>query len=482
MAELSVKRRNMLQEIDRQPDEPQEIIRDVLHLQADATEDLIGAAHAQMLSVWRDTYEQFLEIYTSDALPSQKTKAMNEGFKALFIERNPAYPLFRHWWRLLEDMPEDAVMRAEPEGASPGEEASASADEPETLSESAAIAEQERSPISRLLFRMGALVGLILVVGGLFSLAAEDNFSSLLAAFAPSPTATPGPTATALPTELPAIADKDSDEPEANPAALAINATGADVSDKSGAFEATVEPVATEPPPPTKTPEPTATDLPTLTPTPEDTPTPIFTATPALPPEGLKGEQNLLLLYGSSLTTPFWNEQQFRPSDGSWRIGISSETEGDTIRVFPPADLLESRYGNSAPGRISRVEADLTLRSFNPAVVSGDDVYFGIILQSLSGNKSAGIQVQAVGPNVINLARVQDGAANFVSQRSVNAVIARLRLEYDRENGVVFAYYNDSQIGSALPLDATDGMVLPVIFAKDGGVIIGVSSWRITLT
>ena len=170
-----------------------------------------------------------------------------------------------------------------------------------------------------------------------------------------------------------------------------------------------------------------------------------------------------------------------READGRWRVGVSSETEGDTIRVFPPADLLESSYGNSAPGRISRVEADLTLRSFNPAVVSGDDVYFGILLQSLTGNSSAGIQVQAIGPTVINLARVQDGAANFVSQRSVNAVITRLRLEYDRENSVVFAYYNDSQIGSAVPLDAPDGMVLPVIFAKDGGVIIGVSSWRITL-
>ena len=489
LAELSVKRRNMLQEIDRQPDEPQEIIREVLNLQADTTEELIGAAHAQMLGVWRDTYEQFLEIYTSDALPSQKTEAMNEGFKALFIERNPAYPLFRHWWRLLEDMPDDAVMRAEADSASPAGEASASADESETVSESAAIAEGERSPMSRLLFRMGALVGLILVVGGLFSLAAGDNFSGLLAAFAPSPTATPRPTATAPPTELPVSAEKDTAEPadelldasEGKLAPLAINAAAADVSDEPDAAEATSEPVATEPPPPTKTPEPTATDRPTLTPTPEDTPTPTATATRALPPEGLKGEQNLLDLYVASLTTPFWNAQQLREADGRWRVGVSSETEGDTIRVFPPADLLESSYGNSAPGRISRVEADLTLRSFNPAVVSGDDVYFGILLQSLTGNSSAGIQVQAIGPTVINLARVQDGAANFVSQRSVNAVITRLRLEYDRENSVVFAYYNDSQIGSAVPLDAPDGMVLPVIFAKDGGVIIGVSSWRITL-
>ena len=313
---------------------------------------------------------------------------------------------------------------------------------------------------------------------------------ALQATFAAWLTDTPIPTVTTVSTDTPIPTDTDTPVP----------------TDTAEPTEtSTPEPTDTPIPTATNTPEPTDTPIPTDTNTPAPTDTPdqadidaavIATfeawltgtakagspsATPALPPEGLKGEQNLLDLYGSSLTTPFWNEQQFRPLDGSWRVGISSETEGDTIRVFPPADLLESKYGNSAPGRVSRVEADLTLRSFNPAVVSGDDVYFGIILQSQSGDKSAGIQVQAVGPNVINLARVQDGETNFVSQRSVNAVIVRLRLEFDRENDVVFAYYNDSQIGSAVPLDAPDGQVLPVIFAKDGGVIIGVSSWRITL-
>ena len=63
----------------------------------------------------------------------------------------------------------------------------------------------------------------------------------------------------------------------------------------------------------------------------------------------------------------------------------------------------------------------------------------------------------------------------------MNAVIARLRLEFDRPNSVVYVYYNDSQIGSAIPFDTQENDVVPVIFAKDGGVIVGVSSWRITL-
>ena len=110
LAELSVKRRGMLQEIDRQHDQPQASIRDAMHLQAETTETLIGAAHAQMLVFWRDTYDQFLDIYISSQLPSQKTAAMNELFKALFIERNPAYSLLRHWWRLLEDTSDEATL------------------------------------------------------------------------------------------------------------------------------------------------------------------------------------------------------------------------------------------------------------------------------------------------------------------------------------------------------------------------------------
>ena len=32
---------------------------------------------------------------------------MDELFKAMFIDRNPAYPLFRHWYRGVEAMPEE---------------------------------------------------------------------------------------------------------------------------------------------------------------------------------------------------------------------------------------------------------------------------------------------------------------------------------------------------------------------------------------
>ena len=256
-------------------------------------------------------------------------------------------------------------------------------------------------------------------------------------------------------------------------------------------------PTDTDTPIPTNMPEPTVTFVPTETPMPTDTDTPVptdtldptvtpipldtHTPTRALPPEGLRGAQNLLELYSSALAAPFWNEERFSAQDGSWRLGIASQTDFDTAFHFPPPELLDRQYGNQAPRRISRIEADLMLRSFNPAVVSGEDVYFGILFQSTSGGENAGIQVQAIGPNVINLALYANNQADFVSQRSVNAIIARLRLDRDPLTGIIFAYFNDSQIGAGIPFVAPDAEVVPVIFVKDGGVVLGVSSWSITL-
>ena len=68
-----------------------------------------------------------------------------------------------------------------------------------------------------------------------------------------------------------------------------------------------------------------------------------------------------------------------------------------------------------------------------------------------------------------------------VSQRSVNAAVVRVRLERDVQTGNVTIFFNDEQIGQPMPLAAADAPVVPVLFVRDGGVIVSVSDWRITL-
>ena len=479
LAELSVKRRNLLQEIDRQIDEPQKSTRDAIHLQADVTEDLLGYKHAQMMLSWRDTYEAIVSIYTGDKRRSEKLEAMDELFKAMFIDRNPAYPLFRHWYRLVEATPEAPLEEEEPDPDEAVEAVTAQTSGHARIPEALTPAESEAKTagMNRWVFNVALLIGLILIIGGLFSLASSGNLESILEAILPDTAATQSPAADADASELdPAAVMPDSQEPtQTEPeTGIAESADGEpDSSEDSALAAATQQPTATDLPAPTEIP----TEIPTLASTIAPTPQP----TAILPPDGLKGPQNLLDLYNNAQAAPFWDATYLSTQNGSWRLGVSGETDGETIFLFPPADLLNRSYGNDAPGRITRLEAELTLHSTNPAFVTNDQVYFGVLLQSADGERNAGIQVQQVGPNIISLALYKDNEADFISQRSVSNVITRLRLERDPSTGAISAYFNDSRIGDSIAFVGAEEDIEPVIFVKDGGVVIGVSAWQVTL-
>ena len=75
--------------------------------QVDVTTRLLGASYAGNLRQWLETYEQFLAIYTDPNLRrSAKLSRFNDLFRAMFIDRHPAYPLYRHWYNLVEQSPE----------------------------------------------------------------------------------------------------------------------------------------------------------------------------------------------------------------------------------------------------------------------------------------------------------------------------------------------------------------------------------------
>ena len=466
LAELSVKRRNLLGEIDRQLDEPQPSVREAIHLQADVTEDLLGYKHAQMMLGWRDTYEAFVSIYQGDKVRKQKLEAMDELFKAMFIDRNPAYPLFRHWYRQVEAMPEEppATEEKAPEDQpAPLEPASIEkAQSPEPAPQD----EMEAAPagVNRWAFNGTLLIGIALVIGGLLTLAGNGIIEDILAALLPasSPTVSAAESA-ALP---PASSETDESEEQA------VDAEPAADEDASAALAATSAPVSTELPKPSAIPS----EIPTLAST--EAPTPLPTA--ELPPAGLQGSQDLLALYASADAAPFWDESLFSRDSGSWRLGRSGDSDGDTIFFAPTAALLNRSYGNEAPTRIRRIQAEIALHSTSPAL-EASDVYFGILLRSVDGEGEAGIQIQLAQPNVINLALYQNGEARVISQRSVNNLIARLRLDRDPSSGALSAYFNDSPIGEPVDFPSANNPLEPVIFVKDGGVVIGVSAWEITL-
>ena len=466
LAELSVKRRSLLQEIDRQLDEPLPGIREAIHRQADVTEDLLSFTHAQLMLGWRDTYEAILNIYQGQKPRSQKLAAMDEQFKAMFIDRNPAYPLFRHWYRVVEALPDEPeelspLEPAEPEPA-PAEHAVAS---DEAAADADEAPEQESAPGQRRwLFRLALSVGLLLIIGGLMVLARSGDLEALVASIAPQSAAT----------SQAEKADDKLDEAAADEPAEPMPA--AQASDAPQLDKAAVKSAATDPP---ASATPTPTDAPTATSQPTDTPTP--KPTRVLPPEGLTGAQNLLSLFSARLETPFWDEDSLKRQDEAWRLGTGEASAGDTLVLTVPAELLEGSYGNRAPRRVSSLQAELTLHSANPALGSDDSIYFGLALQSPDGSTSAGIQIEQVDSNIISLAHYSDGQAAVIRELAVSNLIARLRLEFDRGAGTVRVYFNDGQVGDALAFAPDDGEALPAIFVKDGGLVIGISAWSVTL-
>jgi hypothetical protein len=241
--------------------------------------------------------------------------------------------------------------------------------------------------------------------------------------------------------------------------------------------------------PPSATPTQTLTLTPSITPTPTTIPTATNTPTPTLPVQGIQGSQNLLNVFDNlpAGSAP-WDANQFFKvntlNQTYWRLGAEATGDKDTLFLPIPAELLETAYGNNAASRIRRVEVELTLTTFNPAVISADQVYFGALLQDASdASKTVGVNVQLVQPGVIKLGqRTGEKVTNF-SNQAVNVVVVRVRLERDLKTGDITAYANGAQLGQPMPFTRADAPILPVLFVKSGGVIVSVtgSGWVVTL-
>lgn len=520
-AELHVQSRAMRTAIEKRPVEPDTVIRDAHHKIAQVSLQLLGDKISAALVAWRDTYERFLAAYLDPSIRrSAKLERLNELFRAMFIDRHPAYSLYRFWYEVVESSPEfpapptddptprireDEVVDIEAfsddgeyDSASPRRRGNYGEDDEYDDS-------QRRRGLPRGLIVIMLLVALLAVaalvilpmlnqgnvpgvgVGGVVTASASPAQSD--------DDQTPETTITGLPAFV------EGDEPSAT-----LDESLADFSTPTlpPSETPTIDPALLASPLPVFTDLPTETPLPSNTPTPEPptatftpsltfTPTMTFTAsitptitpssTATLPANGLQGQQNLLALLPrleeSDIT---WTFEQFSPEiDGaSWRLGIGAQTGGDEIVIPLAADVLERFYGNNAATRVRRFEVGMNLLTYDPTLPQGQ-VYFGLLLRSADGTHEAGVYVEVVDLNTINLYRRIDGEIEQVTTRSVNTILTRLRIDRDTSNGLVRLYFNDDQLGDAIPFGAADAAVIPALLVKDGGVVINVPRWQATL-
>jgi hypothetical protein len=60
-------------------------------------------------------------------------------------------------------------------------------------------------------------------------------------------------------------------------------------------------------------------------------------------------------------------------------------------------------------------------------------------------------------------------------------MVLRLRLERDASNGSVVTFVGGNQLGSAISFVGAQDPILPALYVKDGGVIVNITRWTITL-
>jgi hypothetical protein len=472
-ASLSVQAREMRLVIDKRPDAPESSVGRILEQQVHLTERMVGEGYAATLRQWRDTYQQYVSILTSDERRSKRLERLNELFRALFIDQHPAYPLYRHWYALLEEQSEFAAPPSS--DPTPREDSS---EIPEIIyrNREADVQADILPPTARRKFPRGLIFGgviasAVLALGFIgMSLLNRPETPTIALTISPTPNeetqaaVTSASEAVVIPTTAPIAT---SPAPQDTPTRI-ITVTQAPTQ-----LEPTASDTATVTPSPSNT--PTATHTPSITPT---TPPPTMTA---LPEGGLHGRQDLLALFNRTPNLPF-NNEIFFPLEGGYRFGNGAEADGEVLQIAPPLDYFEASFGDNAASRLTSVEAEIALATFNPVLLNeADAIFFGLALQSASDGNIVGVQINVINSTSIEVRELQNNSTSPLRTRSVSTVVVRLRIDRDLQTGAVILFLNDEQLSPAISFLDANAPLIPVVYVRDGGVVLRVTDWRINL-
>jgi hypothetical protein len=462
-----------------------------LHIrQVDVTRRLLGDAYAPTLTGWLDTYESFLDTYTNPALRrSARLTKFNDLFRALYIDRHPAYPLYRHWYEVTETAPE---FPAPP------------TDEPTPrLADDMPAQTETDAPRRGGLPRLPLLIGVIVLALGGVALLASGALNSGGGA-TPLPPVT-DPAAVMIVSPQPAITNEAVAVVTEEATALAAVAQSVTAAPTTAPLDVFITPTLiptsvpiatnTDAPQPTALPQPTESIPTAVVPAQSDatatdtiapSTTPTFTPSPrpTLPEGGLQGRQDLLAFAALLPGAPPWSSDEFsrQTEENTWRLGVGSATGStDPITIRLPADLLEAAYGGGAAARIRNMQVTLTLTTYDPTLVEQGEVYFGALIESAADpTRAVGLYAQLSQPGVVNLGQRQLDGVEMISQRSFSGVI-RVRLERDPATGAFTLFYDNQQLGQPIPFIGATDPIVPALYVRSGGMIVSVTDWTITL-
>ncbi len=458
--------------------EPDPALTDALAAIVRVTLDRLGPDHAHQVRQWDDMYRAVLDTYTTQRLTRrEKLAAFDRHFASLFITRHPAYPLFRHWKSLVEQLPPD---EAEDDMIHLDDLSLAAADArvPAYVDDEEAPAEARTPAAARKgndrAWNRVIVVAVLLLIAALGvalarNLGAEDH---------QSPTSAPEPTA-ALAT-LPAVAPLNTPQTK-----IAGQVTSTPPPTSSPAppspTPTTSTPSATPPAAATATPTaaPTEEVTPSLTPTlfvtstlvPSRTPAPAVEAAPAS--TGTRGNllAGLASLPVDNLPGP---SGALTPnSDGTWTLSTAGDAGQATVVLSP--ELLSALFQPGVANTLRRADAVLELVSYNQAAISDGGVAFGLGATNGLGQQTIG-QVQLVDTDFVSLGLNQNG--RFRSSTEFPLQEPRLTLSVRRTDTTTLSFYvNDRWLGDSVFLFPQGEPVTLLLFAAGRDVVVQVQSF-----
>lgn len=451
----------------RADDQPDPTLVDAHRQIIDLTLSTLGPDYAHQVRQWQEMLQSVLDTYTATRLSRrEKLAAFNRHFSSLFITKHPAYPLYRHWESVIEQLPPDEPEKPSVEVVrekrtppptmvtDDGEELTFLLDDAEPEPEPVA-APTERSDLPWNWIIGGALIILVAVIGVAIVRSRQSsqarNEDTARAGAGNRPTLTlPAPTETDVEAAIAVPADAASSTPE--PATQELTAT------------ATTEPSPTLPPV-------TPTLFVTSTPVPARA---IAAAGPLSEPP--PNTDVLRALSGVAEDIRAWDTDAFHASENdAWQLVSDPASDSVTVTIDPA--LLSVLFGPGTASTLTSARAIVELTEYDPGELSEGDVRVGLGALNTGGQSAIGM-VQFQDENTVGLGLAQNGTFRARTEAPLDSPQIELSLRRVNANTLGF-YANGELLGDSVVVFPEGAPITLALTAGGRGTVISVSAFEV---
>lgn len=536
-AELLQQARRTIEQAALDPtDEPDPAIAEAHQKLIDVTRRDLGESYTPQLRQWRDAYNTIRDTYLDKRFSKDEKLRLFDGhFSSMFIDRQPALPIFRHWQSLIRAIPDpvpitpSASKVAEATIAPPAVPTVPPLSTPNARSEATPEYVRETTPqiidkpdvardrpvarpasIPTRLLMIGTVVLALVVIGTMLLLLRGSSGTNLPITLVTSgrptlpvvqatatnpptntlePTFTPLPTNTSVPPTPISTATATTVRPVPTPTAFDVTVITA----PSPTIAVTRAPSLTVPPKATNPPtlssaqlQLTGETVPTLNPgvlPSKAVPTNPSVILPTLPPAAVSGEYDILeplaKLPRDKIT---WDPSWFGPGGTGWQLGNSTVklAQAPVINLGP--DVLTPLLGTDAAQHIQRVDATFQLVNYDPAFIATGQVFFGVGLGALRGGSRADVRARLLRDTLFDVGMTFNGTYHSTTQLPITANPPQVILSVQRNDDKTLSLYVDGHLLGQSAAIYPPGTPLTIyLYTSRSSVMLNVTTLKVTL-